>query len=219
VALLPCDKRDAQAPLWPLWLLRFEHATTYFASGFSKLIDADWWGGTVTWDRVLRFRGALDRRIAPEWLKDLVTREEFHQVFAKVNVLTELFLALGLWFRPTRLPAVWLAIVFHLMIELSARVQVFSWLGIATLLIWVTPRTRDRVLRLDRSRAVGHLVRYLDWLARFRVEDVPGSAIVVVDRDGREHTGGVAVRLVLSRLPLTFFFCAPLRAVDVLRRR
>jgi hypothetical protein len=235
VALLPAGRvlsvdawwrrraRDELAPLWPLFLLRFEHAVTYFASGFSKLIDPDWWGGTVTWDRVLRHRGALDASVAPEWLKELLARPELHAVFAKVNILTELFLALALWARPTRLAAVWVAIVFHLMIELSARVQVFSWLGLAVLLAWVTPATGDRLLIVDRSRRgarwLARAVAWLDWLKRFRVEDGGGGAVVVRDRDGRERRGGPAVRLVLSRLPLTFFFCAPLRAVDVLRGR
>ena len=214
VALLPTTR--ARGPLWPLWLLRFEHATTYFASGFSKLIDPDWWGGTVTWDRVLRYRGALDHSIAPEWLKELVTDERFHRVFAKANVLTELFLARRPVVPPDaprrglagdRLPRD---------LEISARVQVFSFLAIATLLVWVTPETRDRTLFAPRGFA--RPVRALDWLARFRVEDAPGP-VRVVDRGGRELTGGAAVRLVLSRLPLTFFPCAPLRALDVLRRR
>src|SRR6185436_3113321 len=40
----------AQAgPAWPLWLLRFECAAVYGASGLSKLLDPDWFGGTVTW--------------------------------------------------------------------------------------------------------------------------------------------------------------------------
>jgi Vitamin K-dependent gamma-carboxylase len=37
------------APAWPLWLLRFECAAVYGASGLSKLVDPDWFGGTVTW--------------------------------------------------------------------------------------------------------------------------------------------------------------------------
>jgi hypothetical protein len=202
VALVPA--RGARVPLWPLFLLRFEHATTYFASGFSKLIDPDWWGGVVTWDRVLRHRAALDASVAPEWLKSLVTDERFHQIFAKANVLTELFLAVGLWFRPTRLAAIWVALAFHLMIEISAQVQAFSYLAIATLLVWATPRTCDRVLVAGPRFA--RLVRALDWLARFRVEE---GELRVVDRDGRQLRGGAAVRFVLSRLPLTFFFVAP----------
>jgi hypothetical protein len=103
-------------------------------------------------------------------------------------------------------------------------VQVFSWLAIAGQLIWVTPETHDRLLVLDRSqrsaRILGSLVRRLDWLARFRVADAePGAldAIRLVNRDGRILTGGRAVRLVLSRLPLLFFPCAPLRLFDLRR--
>ena len=34
---------------WPLWLLRFECSAVYAASGMSKLLDPDWFSGTVTW--------------------------------------------------------------------------------------------------------------------------------------------------------------------------
>ena len=47
---------DPTAPAWPLWLLRFECAVVYGASGLSKLVDPDWFGGTVTWQRVVRAR-------------------------------------------------------------------------------------------------------------------------------------------------------------------
>ncbi len=42
------------APAWPLLLLRFEASVVYGASGLSKLVDPDWFGGTVTWHRVVR---------------------------------------------------------------------------------------------------------------------------------------------------------------------
>ena len=51
---------DPTAPAWPLWLLRFECAAVYGASGLSKLVDPDWFGGTVTWQRVTRARDDLD---------------------------------------------------------------------------------------------------------------------------------------------------------------
>ena len=47
-------------------------------------------------------------------------------------------------------------------------------LGVAVLVIWAVPSTRDRVLRIDpadeRQRRWRAVVRGLDWLARFRVE-------------------------------------------------
>ena len=62
---------------------------------------------------------------------------------------TELFIAFGLWWRATRYAAVWIAVCFHVAIQVSASVEVFSYLGIAALVIWAVPSTRDRVLVVD----------------------------------------------------------------------
>jgi hypothetical protein len=138
-------------------------------------------------------------------------------------VLTELFIAVGLWWRGTRYAAVWLAVIFHLTIEASAAVQVFSFLAIAVLVIWAVPSTRDRVLRVDpasaRHRRSIDIVRGLDWLARFRVEPgPPGSPFEVVDRDGAVLRGAPAAALMLSRLPLTSWFALPALLLPPVRR-
>jgi uncharacterized membrane protein YphA (DoxX/SURF4 family) len=209
---------DLRAPAWPLWLLRFECAAVYGASGFSKLVDPDWFGGTVTWQRVVRARDELGA--LPDWAVSVLTDRTFHTGAAKFIVLTELFIALGLWWRGTRYVAVWVAVVFHLSIEASASVQVFSFLAIAVLVIWAVPSTRDRVLRVDPShRRLGALVRRLDWLARFRIEPAPpGSGVEVVDRDGTAVRGGPAVTLALSRLPLSAWFALPTLLLPPVRR-
>jgi Vitamin K-dependent gamma-carboxylase len=202
---------DPWAPGWPLWLLRFECAAVYGASAFSKLVDPDWFGGTVTWQRVVRAREDLESLPLPDWAVSALTDRGFHTGAAKFIVLTEIFIALGLWWRGTRYAAVWVAVVFHLSIEASASVQVFSYLGIAVLVIWAVPATRDRVLRFDpadaRQRRFATAVGALDWLARFRVEPgAPGSRLEVVDRDGGSLLGRPAAALALSRLPLTAWF-------------
>ena len=206
------------APAWPLWLLRFECAAIYAASGLSKLVDPDWFGGTVTWQRVVRARDDLEAWPLPDWAVSLLTDRSFHTGAAKLIVLTELSIALGLWSRRTRYAAVWVAVAFHVAIELSASVQVFSFLAIAVLVIWAVPSTRDRVLRIDptdaRQRRLAGLVRALDWLARFRVERAaPGSRLEVLDRDGTAITGAPAVVFALSRLPLTAWFALPARLI------
>jgi hypothetical protein len=208
---------DLSAPAWPLWLLRFECAAVYGASGLSKLLDPDWFGGTVTWQRVVRARDELGA--FPDWAVTILTDRGFHTGAAKFIVLTELFIAVGLWWRGTRYAAVWVAVVFHVAIELSASVQVFSFLAVAVLVIWAVPSTRDRVLRLDARRRWSRVVRALDWLARFRVEPrPPGSRLEVVDRDGATLSGGPAVVLTLSRLPLTAWFTLPLLLLPSVRR-
>jgi hypothetical protein len=232
LALTPCDRelsfdawwrarrgrppRPTASPGWPLWLLRFEAATVYGASGLSKLLDPDWFAGTVTWDRVVRSRHLLFDSPLPRWAIDMLSERSFHTVAAKAIIATELFIAVGLWSRRTRLVAVWVAVCFHVAIQISASVEVFSYLAIAALVIWAVPLTRDRALVVDRTdRAQAALaggVRALDWLARFRVEDgPPGSPPTVIDRDGRVERGGAAVALVASRLPVTAWLALPVR--------
>jgi hypothetical protein len=109
------------------------------SSGLGKLLDHDWWGGTVTWDRVVHVRGRLEDSPLPGWAIDVLTSRGFHTFAAKVIILTELAIGVGLWSRRTRPAAVVLAIVFHLSIEVSASVQVFSLEAIAALLVWATP--------------------------------------------------------------------------------
>jgi vitamin K-dependent gamma-carboxylase len=208
---------DTSAPAWPLWLLRFECAAVYAASGTSKLLDPDWLGGTVTWQRVVRARDQLEAWPLPDWAVSVLTDRSFHTGAAKIIVLTELFIAVGLWWRGTRYAAVWVAVVFHVTIDMSAAVQVFSYLAIAVLVIWAVPSTRDRVLRIDRRWAP--VVRALDWLARFRVEPAPpGTGLQLVDRDGTTISGAPAVALALSRLPLTAWFALPVLLLPPVRQ-
>ena len=121
-------------PAWPLWLLRVEAATVYGASGLSKLLDRDWFGGQVTWGRMIEARDRL-----PGWAVDTLTDRSLHTGAAKVIVLTELFIAAGLWSRRTRPFAIGVAVLFHLAIAVTADVEVFSALGIAVLVIWIRP--------------------------------------------------------------------------------
>ncbi len=211
-------------PLWALWLLRGQISLVYLASGTSKLFDPDWVGGLVPWDRVVRNQHVLDPTPLPAWSIDILTSRWLFFILGPVIVGTELFIGLGLWFARTRLAAIWMAILFHVAIEISAHVQVFSYAAIAALVIWVTPVTRDRTILLggDPSsvRAIGTLVRAGDWLARFRVEPAGAGTppLTVIDRDGTARRGWTGTGLLLSRLPLTFPFVAPLLIPAGLRR-
>lgn len=146
---------DELAPAWPIWLLRFECAVVYGASGFSKLVDPDWFGGTVTWGRVVTQEAMLRASVVPDAIADVLVDRSFHTVAAKLIVLTELFIAAGLWWRRTRPIAIVTAVVFHLTIEMSAAVQVFSYLGIAVLVVWAAPDLPrlSRVTAWPRSAA------------------------------------------------------------------
>jgi uncharacterized membrane protein YphA (DoxX/SURF4 family) len=211
------------SPGWPLWLLRAEAATVYGASGLSKLLDPDWFDGTVTWQRLNAVRGQLDASVLPAWAVDILTNRAFNTVSAKFVIATELFIAVGLWSRRTRYAAIWVAICFHVAIQLSADVEVFSYLALAALVIWAVPSTRDRVLAIDPAnpahRRVATVTAGLDWLARFRIEAAPpGAAMTLVDRDGTPLTAG-ASPFVASRLPVTAWLALPTLLVPGVRRR
>ena len=209
---------DDRATIWPLWLLRAVASSVYLASGISKLVDPDWAGGLVLWDRAVRHQHLVADRV-PEplagWIVDLVTQRWVHAITSPLAVAMEIFIGLGLWFGRTRLAAVWIAMFFHLSIELSASVEVFSLAAIAALAIWATPITRDRTVTVPDA-ATARRIRRLDWLARFDVHVDPGTEIEVVDRDGTRASGRDALWVVRSRLPLTFFVAAP---VSTLRSR
>jgi hypothetical protein len=194
--------QDDRATIWPIWLLRAMASSVYLASGVSKLVDPDWLGGLVLWDRAVRYQGFVhDRLPGPlaDVVVDIVTARWVHAVTSPIAVAMELFIGIGLWLGRARLAAIWVAVFFHLSIELAAAVEVFSLAAIAALVIWATPATRDRTV-LVRD---GRWIRRLDWLARFRVDDGPGRTTTVVDRDGEHLTGTVARWFVVSRLPLT----------------
>ncbi|MEZ4248267.1 MAG: HTTM domain-containing protein [Polyangiales bacterium] len=209
-----------EAPLWAMYLLRFEALSVYLGSGGSKLFEPDWRAGIVTWDRVLRYRHLLEASIAPEWLVELLSGLAFHAVFAKVAIATEIFVAVGLVFRRTRYAAAFVAFWFHAVIGVALKVEVFSYLAVAVLLVWSTPKVRDRRLEIDegdpRGRALARRVRRLDWLARFEIVGGDGPPRLV-ERDGSEHVGGAAVARAYLRMPLLFPFVAPLALPGVRR--
>ncbi len=199
----------ARGRRWPLTLLRFQVAAVYVASGVAKLLDPDWLGGTVT---RLRVEAGIPASI-PEPLAGLATAEWFHAGLAPAVVLTEIVIGVGLLTPRLRPAAVWLALTFHAAIEATADVEVFSLVSVAALVIWVAPTSHDRLVRLPRGwRETA--VRLLDWTGRFRVaREQASGGLMVLDRDGAARTGRDAELLLLTRLPLTFWFAAPLSLI------
>ena len=212
--------RSPHGPRWPLMLLRFQVAAVYLASGVSKLLDPDWFGGVVTRLRVERQAAATVASGVPQAIVDIASTPQFHAVFAKVVVLTEIFIGLGLLVPRLRTTAIWIAVAFHVAIALTAEVQVFSWAALAALTMWVAPHGPDRLVVVGGGGAARRrwrtLVQALDWTGRFRVAedaDAPGG-LVLHDRNGTVCSGPRAMRAVAALLPATFFFTAPLRLVD-----
>ena len=139
---------------------------------------------------------------------------------AKLAIATELFLALGLWMRRTRVFALWWGVMFHLTIEVTSKVEIFTWLTLTTYVLFATPDEHARKFFFDPLRTKGvfyaRLVSALDWLARFDVkpwdpDDLRrGHSIVIVRRDGTRATGVRALAMLARCVPILFPLWAPL---------
>jgi hypothetical protein len=196
----------------------------YLGSSLSKLLDPDWFGGQVLWVRAARsleYMGRIGVEV-PGFVADAMASHAVLSVVSKLVIATELFVALGLWVPRFRVLALWLGVMFHLSIELGARVELFSYLMWTSFVLFVTPELRERrLLVADDARWIARAVRALDWLARFTVEVVPraeiGAALCVIDRDGTRATGMRGLAALARAVPLLFPLWLPL--VVATRRR
>jgi len=219
----PCDRSWAlgarrhaanTGPLWAVWLARVQVSIVYLASGTSKLLDRDWRSGQVLYDRFVRYGGAALGRGVPERVVAMFQQESTGSFLAKGAIAIELSLAFALQTRRFRIPAIFVGLCFHAMIELTARVELFSFTTFAAYLLFATPDYRARTLRFDptqsKSITLAYVVRALDWLARFDVAAWKPDAVaksrsfVVTDRDGEHHTGFRAILALMRALPITF---------------
>ena len=228
LAFTPCDKSwaiagekesERVAPLWGVALVKAQVSLIYLASGGSKLLDPDWRDGTVMH---LRLLGAVPRLHAlglPEKIVRWCGTAGAGSFAAKSAITTELFLALALWFRSTRIVALWWGLLFHLWIEATAKVELFSWLTIAVYAVFVIHDHKARTFTFDASRDKGRtlarLVTLLDWFARFDIKPwkpdalTGGHSVVVIRRDGSRATGLYAFLMATRCLPLLFPLWAP----------
>jgi hypothetical protein len=223
VALTPCDRsflllgeaRAGTAPRWGARMVAAQLSIVYLASSLGKLADADWRSGVVLLPRLARGQPVLEHLVPASWAA-ILAAPWFALVASLLAISSELFLALGLWFGRTRVLCLWLGLMFHVGIEISARVELFSYTMICGYLMFVTPEQRERSLSWNaRSRAgklLGALCSKLDILARFHHEHVEGQGALLVARDrvGAVHRGLSAWRELSRATPLLFPFWLPL---------
>lgn len=219
LSFAPCDRTlcwpargGAPAVVGPLWaqrLMQLQMSLIYLASSGSKLLDIDWRGGDVM---SVRFaRGATEApqmfRAFAIWMSNPLRSE----MISKAAIATEIFLALGLWSRRWRPWALWVGALFHLTIEVTANVQLFSWLTLSVYVLFAEPTTRERsLIVLEGSREAAFTawcVRHLDWLARFRIETtgvapVAGAKLAIRRTNGEVVTGPRAFSTLCACLPV-----------------
>jgi len=228
------DPNAVRGPVWAVHLIKVQLALVYLTSGGSKLLDADWRGGEVMRLRYLMGVDVVQGRgyEVPDSIRELLGSALFASLTSKAAIATELFLAVGLLVPRTRIPALWVGVLFHLGIQIFAKVDLFSWLMLSAYVLYATPEIRQRTLHFDpevpRARRAARVVAACDWLLRYRIVPSrntasgadPGAPLCLVDRDGSLVTGrGVWLTLFRS-LPPLFPLWLPARVLQkVLARR
>ncbi len=220
IAITRDESPSDGAPMWAQRLAQAQVALVYLASGGSKLLDPDWRDGVVIADRFARYAYQALGAGVPQSVVDAFSTPAATSALAKAAIATELFLVVGLFDKRTRVFALWWGTMFHLTIEATSKVEIFTWLTLTMYALFATPDVRARKLFFDPSRARGRyaarLVRLFDWLARFEVkawkpDDLKqGHSIVIVRRDGSRATGIRALAMCARTLPVLFPLWAPL---------
>jgi hypothetical protein len=206
--------------LWAQRLAQLQLSIIYIASGGAKLLDPDWRAGLVLGNRLALYGHQALEHGVPSCVVAFFSQPDVTSALAKLAIGTELFLAAGLWFRRTRIPALWWGVWFHLTIQTTSSVEGFTWLTLAIYGLFVTPDVQARKLFFDPTRIKGKglaiLVGMLDWFARFEIKPwAPdalrtGHALVIMRRDGSRATGVRALAMVARCVPLLFPLWAPL---------
>jgi hypothetical protein len=208
---------ERNAPTWARRLFQIQVSLVYLGSALGKLCDADWRSGQVL---LVRFATTGDFWAArgvslPHWFTEVLSSALFASLAAKIAISTELFIAWGAWFPRTRRAALWVGVLFHISIELSARVELFSYLMLSAYLSFVLPELRQRRFSFNPQSSLGNALaralRLLDWCARFQVvSDAESRSFVVTNREGRSERGLRGVALLAEAVPLLFPLWLPL---------
>jgi len=216
---LPLEQR--LAPTFARRLFQIQVSLIYLGSTGGKLLDADWRSGKVLFLRLAKAPEycALHGFLPPAWVLALLGGAWFASIAAKAAIASELFIALGAWLPRTRRLALWLGVQFHLGIELTSDVELFSWLMAAVYLAFVVPEVRERRFEFvsgnARARLLARLVTICDWCARFECAPLPsldgsGATFYVTNRQGERASGLRGFVQLTEALPLLFPFWLPL---------
>ncbi|MFM7058092.1 MAG: HTTM domain-containing protein [Planctomycetota bacterium] len=131
----------ASADAWPLRLMQLQISIVYLRTVFWKLRGSLWRNGTAAWyplwvDAYVRFRPP--KRLLHPLLLRLATWG---------TLAEETTLGCGLWIHELRFPLLITGVVLHLIFDLILNLQLFSWIMIISLLLFLTPEEATTVLQ------------------------------------------------------------------------
>lgn len=213
---------------FPIWLARIQVSLIYLASSGSKLFDRDWRCGVVLGDRIARHTAEAVAHGVPSGLVAALSSPRGSSLLALLTIGTELALSVLLWNRRWRRHALYLGLCFHLMIELTSRVELFSWVMLSAYGFFVREDVQARTIHYENrgfSRFLGNALALLDWFDRFRIipfepdgKTPKGQAMVLTNRDGRRYVGNELAARTASAVPVLFPLWPLLAALALVTR-
>lgn len=126
-------KEFASTDPWPMRLMQIQICIVYLRTVFWKLRGRMWWDGTAAWyplwvDAYVRFR-------PPRFF----LKPTFIRIATWGTLIEELALATLIWIRELRYPMLLSGIALHLMLDIIMNLQLFSWIMICSLLLFIFP--------------------------------------------------------------------------------
>lgn len=118
---------------WPLRLMQLQVSIVYLRTVAWKLSGPRWRDGSAAWyplwvDAYVRWR-------PPQWL----LRPALIRAATWGTLAEEAVLGAGLWVQELRMPLLISGILLHLVFELVLNLQLFSWIMICSLLLFLEP--------------------------------------------------------------------------------
>jgi vitamin K-dependent gamma-carboxylase len=123
--------RSRTAPAWSLWLVRGQMTVVYVFGGIAKL-NGDWLRGEP-------LRLWLNQRLDFPVIGQFFNQEWMAILFTYGGLLFDLFIVPLLLWRRTRIPALIVAIGFHITNSEMFNIGIFPWLAIAITLLFMPP--------------------------------------------------------------------------------
>jgi vitamin K-dependent gamma-carboxylase len=136
-------------PAWSLWLLRGQMAVVYFYGGIAKL-NPDWLRGEPMRWVMAHHRDfpIIGRFFADEW---------FVYTMSYGALMLDLCIVPFLLWRRTRIFALLIAALFHLMNARLFSIDVFPWLAIVTTTLFLSPNWPRRFISIFRGDTAASL--------------------------------------------------------------
>ena len=130
-----------QTDPWALRLMQIQVSIVYLRTVYWKLCGASWRNGTAAWyplwvDAYVRFRPPR-----------VLLKPALIRLATWGTLVEELLLGAGLWVTELRYPLLITGVLLHVLFDVVLNLQLFSWIMVCSLLLFIWPQDSEWLLR------------------------------------------------------------------------